>query len=241
MLNEVTYFRPRIAGPELAVEDAVIKNVNKIVSRAEEKIWLAGSLRIGAGMPDLLITTYNPRVLKLSQLELKNYRVLAYLRMNHCVEFEPLLKIADVSPKKFSEQMEWLLDHKVIFVRSNRYFLFPVWYEILPEIIAVEAKVSDWQKAIHQANRNKIFAHRSYVALPEKVAKRIKNQSILKKSGLGLLSVDEENNITLLRKGRRSVPYVWSYYYQLAFTLANDQTKNDAIYCSTCDCSSRLP
>jgi hypothetical protein len=39
-------------------------------------------------------------------------------------------------------------------------------------VIAVEAKLNDWRTALHQAYRNRCFAHRSYVLLPKDTAVR---------------------------------------------------------------------
>jgi hypothetical protein len=39
-------------------------------------------------------------------------------------------------------------------------------------VIAVEAKLNDWRTAMHQAFRNRCFAHRSYVLLPKDTAVR---------------------------------------------------------------------
>jgi hypothetical protein len=39
-------------------------------------------------------------------------------------------------------------------------------------VIAVEAKLEDWRTAMHQAFRNRCFAHRSYVLLPKSTAVR---------------------------------------------------------------------
>jgi hypothetical protein len=39
-------------------------------------------------------------------------------------------------------------------------------------LIAVEAKLEDWRTALHQAFRNRCFAHRSYVLLPKDTALR---------------------------------------------------------------------
>jgi hypothetical protein len=39
-------------------------------------------------------------------------------------------------------------------------------------VIAIEAKLKDWRTALHQAFRNRCFAHQSYVLLPEKTALR---------------------------------------------------------------------
>jgi hypothetical protein len=39
-------------------------------------------------------------------------------------------------------------------------------------VIAVEAKLGDWRTALHQAFRNRCFAHQSYVLLPKDTAMR---------------------------------------------------------------------
>jgi len=230
MPNSVKYFRSRKPGPELAVEDAVVQHIPQFFSNNYERSWTAGSVPIGAGLPDLVIASYKSDVLKLSQIEINNCRILAFLRMTKFANLETLMQIVKMPRKKADIQIEWLLDEKVIFSKSKGFFLCPIWSKILPEIVAIEAKVTDWQKAIDQANRNRIFAHRSLIALPKNVAERIKKEPILNKLGLGLLSVDENNNVSMLRKGRRSNPFVWSYYYKLAFLVANNQRKTNAIH-----------
>ena len=222
MLNSVNYFRPRKLGPELIVEDAVIKHVPQLFPNSYERSWMAGSVPIGAGLPDLIIASYNPKVLKLSQTEVSNCCILAHLRVTRFADLASLAKITRLSTKRISNQVEWLLSENVIYSKSKGFFLCPIWSEILPEIVTIEAKVSDWQKAVDQANRNRIFAHRSLIAMPKKVAERIKKEPIFNKLGLGLLAVDEDNNVTVIRKSRRSNPFVWNYYYKLAFLIANN-------------------
>jgi hypothetical protein len=39
-------------------------------------------------------------------------------------------------------------------------------------VIAIEAKLTDWRAALHQAYRNRCFAHQSYVLLPKETAFR---------------------------------------------------------------------
>ena len=40
------------------------------------------------------------------------------------------------------------------------------------ELLAFEAKLTRWRNAMHQAYRNRCFAHRSYVLLPREVAEQ---------------------------------------------------------------------
>jgi hypothetical protein len=45
-------------------------------------------------------------------------------------------------------------------------------YTANQSVIAIEAKLQDWRTALHQAYRNRCFAHRSYVLLPKETAMR---------------------------------------------------------------------
>jgi len=68
------------------------------------------------------------------------------------------------------------------------------------EIIAFEAKLSNWRKAIHQAWRNTSFANQVYVVLPRKHATAaIKNRAEFDERGVGLCVVDEGGVEVLIR------------------------------------------
>lgn len=59
---DVTYFRPRREGPELAIEDVVAKHGPEMLLSSEDQSWTAGSLPIGAGMPDLTFVSFDPNL-----------------------------------------------------------------------------------------------------------------------------------------------------------------------------------
>lgn len=61
-------------------------------------------------------------------------------------------------------------------------------------VIAVEAKLRDWRKAIRQAYRDKLFANRAYVALPECYASAaISNIAEFQRAAVGLVVLEEGN------------------------------------------------
>jgi hypothetical protein len=60
------------------------------------------------------------------------------------------------------------------------------------ELIAFEAKLSDWRRAIHQAYRNTVFAQRVYVVLPALIAARAaKAHDLFSRYNIGLCSVED--------------------------------------------------
>ena len=61
------------------------------------------------------------------------------------------------------------------------------------EIIAFEAKLYKWRKAVNQAYRNTTFAHYSYVILPEtKINRALSNRQLFEKNRIGLCSIGRD-------------------------------------------------
>ena len=57
----VTFFRPRRRGPESVIEDCVIEHLPALFG-SMHPAWMAGSVPLGAGMPDLIVASYQPLV-----------------------------------------------------------------------------------------------------------------------------------------------------------------------------------
>jgi hypothetical protein len=56
--------------------------------------------------------------------------------------------------------------------------------------IAVELKLSKWQKALHQAALYQLCSDYSYVAMPRKLAETLTGHKDFKASGVGIIAVD---------------------------------------------------
>ncbi|TJZ77532.1 hypothetical protein [Chitiniphilus eburneus] len=60
------------------------------------------------------------------------------------------------------------------------------------QILAFEAKLTDWRKAVHQAWRNTSFAERTYVVLPADVGHRVlRYRTEFERLGVGLCLVSD--------------------------------------------------
>jgi hypothetical protein len=74
------------------------------------------------------------------------------------------------------------------------------------EVIAFEAKLNDWRRAIYQAYRNTSFASRSYVVLPTHVATRAeKSPEMFENYGVGLCACDNRG-LSVLIEAQTSEP-----------------------------------
>ena len=219
--SSVTQFRARREGPEASIQDVVVDNIPQLLNPTKDS-WTAASLPLGAGIPDLVIVSYEPQVFALANVAVQDAQILAYLRVVGRARLDTIAQRMGGSPEILSRRLGNLVEAEAVVSSSNTFALAPVWREILPEIVTIEIKVSNWQRAVEQAARNRIFAHMSFVALPEKVAERVRTEPLLQRLGIGLISVADDNSATTIKKPRRGQPAVWTYYYQLASILARN-------------------
>jgi hypothetical protein len=116
-------------------------------------------------------------------------------------------------------QLEAYQEIGIIQNINNAYCVQDSWKNLISEIVSVEAKVSNWKHAANQAIRNKLFSHYSYVALPIKLAGRVKAENIFVDNGIGVLGI-EDNTMILIKTARKSSSFIWEYYYKLAYYIA---------------------
>lgn len=216
----LTHFRPRKKGPEMALENAVARNIPTFISDSHRPLWAAGSVPVGAGIPDIVVVVCEPQVFALAQVEIPNAHVLAYLRAVRRARLDTIAARMGQSSEVIVRSLHGLIEIDVITQCQDTYSLVPHWRDILPEIVTIEAKVSNWQRALDQAARNRIFAHKSYIALPERIAKRVCGDEAFRQLGIGILGITEDHQVSIIRKSRRQNPKVWSYYYHLANVVA---------------------
>lgn len=229
MTPEVSFFRPRIDGPELRIEDAVVSRLTDIFVRTDWPLWVGGSVPIGAGFPDIVSVWYDPEVVTLADFPASDGHILAYLRTVRRATLETIATRLQFSSAELDERMRQLIELSVVDrTTKNAFSISLAWRQILPEVVTVEAKVSDWQAALQQANRNRIFAHRSFAAFPSPVAERVMRKSEFELHGVGILSVSDAGDVDVVRPARKGRPSVWDYYFHLAGLAAKDISKRSA-------------
>jgi len=217
----VTFYTDRREGPEAEIEDAVLASRDAVCALHGFPSWVAASLRLGAGMPDLSIVGFRE---ELRQIEGQSYwsvPVISYLRV-----------VRRATPATVANRLAWdlnfaeqllndLTEARIATLDSGVFALQEPWRDILPEVITVEAKVSHWRRAVEQATRNRIFSHRSFVALPDAMARRVHRDESFLRTGVGVLAVADDGQVRIQRRARSSPPRVWDYYYELARELAS--------------------
>lgn len=100
------------------------------------------------------------------------------------------------SEKTFKEKiLNFLTENNIADNIDNTYLDFRYLYKnTVSEFIAIEAKISNWQRGLYQAYRYRQYADFSYLALHSNYVERAKqNIDLFKNLNVGLISVDEPN------------------------------------------------
>ncbi len=76
------------------------------------------------------------------------------------------------------------------------------------QMLAFEAKLTRWREALHQAYRNRCFAHRSYVVVPSAVATRLlAHVDEFTRRKVGLCAVSSDREVTVMIEADTSEPW----------------------------------
>ena len=211
----VRFFRTRRQGPECAIEDRIIEQLPALFE-SELPVWIAGSVPLGAGMPDLILTTYQALVARLAGAGAVETNILAYLRVVRRARPHTIATRLRLSPRTANQRIAALSEAQALTGCAGAVALTPACRDLLPKVTAIEVKVDNWQRAVSQALRNRIFAHHSFIALPMGVAMRVHRDPVLSRTGVGVIGIDVDGASRMLKPSALRQPRVWAYYYKLA-------------------------
>lgn len=226
----LTFFAERRPGPELKLENAVMANLGRLFRDSRKPSCVFGSKQLGSGSPDLIIVHCEPRVVALADVNNASLAILAYLRVVQHASIETIADRLRLRPKILNESIRQLAARDIVRLDSGVLNLAVGWHNVLPEVITVEVKVSKWRAALSQASRNRVFSHRSFIALPVSKAQIAAADGTLNQLGIGVIAISPEGAPKILRTSSRTLPRVWRYYYELAAESARHlKDKSNAI------------
>jgi hypothetical protein len=196
--------RKPTVGPELELVESALRTQ-----------YLSPSLlfrepKLPTGFPDVVSVTlskadvlFSPERMALRPLDLKIVHHLFHVRGS---AREDLPYQLSLSPAESTASLSRLVAAGLVRHRGRRVFcnrLATVF--AAREIIAIEAKIKDWQSGIRQAAANTWFASHSYVLLPEAVVSAAA-RSAAERVGVGIMAFDGRQTRILLRAKRHKIP-----------------------------------
>jgi len=189
-------------------ENTFVKQLEKVFLK--EGFLTKREVSTGYGVADLVVIKrehINSRNCKLRQsyrqlsrlLREDYFKVLEHLpdqsSSDEPVDLDYLVEKTHLSKSFLKYTLLRTLQEKRYIKKEGKSFYFKIngWMPIANEVIAIEAKMRNWQRGLIQANRYKIFADKVYLAIPADISNRV-DKNLLKKHNIGLIIFDLQSN-----------------------------------------------
>lgn len=115
-------------------------------------------------------------------------------------------------------------------IEENSFEIFKYGKSPVSKIISIEAKLSNWKRALDQAYRYKEFSHQSWVLLDHsKIDGALKNIERFQNAGIGLASFSTMGELFILFSPKDQLPGINTKYWSASVVLAKakiDSTKD---------------
>lgn len=199
--------RNRTKGPEKRLVDSFKRHIPNCFKMEKGAIAIFQEPGLETGYPDLVIVHYLPEVFKnwsptRNQLKSADLKIIQYLCYQRLADSDKLRADLGIAAKNLFLSIERLLDAQLI-TRKHSQWALPRFNSIfgLKSIVAIEAKIKNWNEAFHQAQMNQWFSSHSYVLSPiEKPNDTIAKRS--KETGVGIFLLNK-NYVRRFRRARR--------------------------------------
>jgi len=175
-----------------------------------EKVVFFHEPKLPTGFPDLVAvypgkqgTNFNQIRSGLSIWHIKLLHFIYQVEGGYLQELShsslyPLGKIRNLVDELYQAEMVYFRGKKV-FPRAIRHIFTAT------RIVAIEAKINDWSKAIRQAIANRWFSSHSYILLPEKT-RMAKVIDEARSFGIGIIVYDGKGTRTICRPNPQKLP-----------------------------------
>ncbi len=194
--------RAPLQGPE---RELVTSFLARGVRRARRGTQVTAFIepRLETGFPDIVVAYWRPKAFEAwdesrSSLGVDDVRILHFLHGVRGADMETLCRLLDPKRRKVAESLERLRLAKLVRYRCG------VWVPRalssmfgIRDLVAVEAKIRDWQTALEQARLNRWFASMSYVLLPT-TSLRCLTLKRARAYGVGIIGRDPDGQLVEL-------------------------------------------
>ena len=135
-------------------------------------------------------------------------RVLAVLRYGASRRMDYLTRVTGLSNRSLRGNIRQLEGDGLVKVREDSAVSLgcPLPWSMV-DIVAYEAKLSNWRRALHQAIGYRSFSHSVRVIMPAAGAQRAKKlATIFRSNGIGLIAIEDDGSIQIEIRSRRRRP-----------------------------------
>lgn len=180
-------------------ESEMLSVISKSISFNNE-YQQKSELNSGFGIADLVFYKLDNMVIKNRERQnlhpIESYellKLLTYLNKTsqEKISITTIKNNLSVKPKDEKEIFTYLINNGYLIPLDNKVFLKGKRYELgLREVIAIEAKLSNWQRGLYQAYRYKRYSNKAYLALSsDYIHRALHHLQDFQKFNVGLIEV----------------------------------------------------
>jgi len=154
--------------------------VDSIVKRFKDKwIWIKKyskskvkvliEVNLWYWIPDIVVVHKKNTISKIrdNALNMFDINILDIIKNKKEISLDWLLDLTKSSKRQINNSLSILVNENIISEKWKNNFCFTDYNTDISDCIAIEVKLKNWKRALHQAHRYKWFANQSYVLLPE--------------------------------------------------------------------------
>lgn len=175
-------------------------------------------VNLGHGIADLVILQHKECSIGRNKV-LEKFDIAVYMvfeRNRNWLTADEICSRTKAALKNVKSSIATLLVEGFIRKRENEYKFYRKYKAVVLTSIAIEAKLTNWKRALKQAYRYNWFSHYTYVVLPKsKVHSAISNITMFQQLKVGLANIDNEGRIEVVYTPRRTKPYNKSMAFML--------------------------
>ncbi len=202
-------------GAEASFVDSFLKKNDLFQDDSLEYVVLQETITDG-GIPDILVVSWekNKNIKwskERSNLSKQDLKILHYIsaKKSRGISLKRLISNLGFSSKTVESTIDRLTKSKLVEIKDERVsisLLEDAFF--IQDIVAIEAKMKNWKKAIEQAQLNLNFSSQSYVLVPER--KKSTLSRFKSETATGLITYDGNKAKVVKRSKNNKLPS--SYY-----------------------------
>src|SRR4030088_704 len=128
------HYRALRDGPEAALQYRVEKHLLDLFPNKGRLVWTAGSVPLGAGCTDIILTACLPQIVALNEAHADSHALLAYLRAGGRAKAATISPRCQLKPRSVLNSLSALVESGIVIKRRDIYWLSSHWRSIFSEV-----------------------------------------------------------------------------------------------------------
>lgn len=161
---------------------------------------------LGLGIADLVVT-FKKKCTRRTPLTKLEIHILTSIKTDEGISYDKLINSTRISKSKLINSLSSLEKNNLVICQDGKYYIKDNYEFCISDTIAIEAKLTNWRRAINQAYHYKWFSYNSFVCMPKDSSKpAIDNLNMFKKLEIGLMTIDNDGNLECVFYPPKSKP-----------------------------------